>query len=956
MKVLNALKPSCFIKNNSNYLILIFTPLLFLGVVFVTSLQAQTANEFVIDNETEFSKNLFSLKKSGIISIPVSEKSKLQGTINFKEGNLSNYKLIGSILGHPNASYTISKFGQSVSGRIILKDENEAYQILTNDLNEVIIKKVDINTLICTDIQKADGDDVGYNLLKAATAQPDLQSLPGSKFTIYLDFDGERVTNTSWNKGGTIDAKSNNYNDATILGIWRIIAEDFSPFNVNVTTNRAVYDATPIRQRIMTIFTTTTTAAPGAGGVAYINSFSSNSDEPCWVFNKGTRAAGETGSHEVGHTLGLGHDGISGGTTYYSGHGEWSPIMGWSVNKKIGQWSKGEYNNANRSNQDDLAIISGSRNKFGYKNDDTGNSLNDAKELVVNSDGTVVSEKNEGVITTRQDVDVYSFITAGGPVTFDFQPNPWHPNLNIQARLLNAKGEELAIDNPFKDLTAKISADLPGGTYFLEIDGKGEGNLTNGYSDYASIGNYSISGSYTPGDNNQPPIANFTATQDCSEFIFTSTSINTVTSYSWDFGDGSTSTEEEPTHIYTQNGNYTVKLTVTNNNGTDEAIKEQFASVTIATKPEDTEASFCSGEPATVNLKGSNGYVWYDSEDGTKVVATGNKVNLPDLTGTKTYYVAGTSQPIIEGSGGLKSIDQNNGKIHQGGFYLVFNTKEETILKSAKVFAQGSGARTIELRNSNGDLVTSKDINIVDGESVILIDITIPAGKEWQIGFAETANLFRTNVNNLGYPFTISDIVTITGSTASEDAQSYYYYLYDWKVTTTGGCESTERAEVVITAGKKPSKPTVSISEERNELRVNDTYERYTWYLNNQEIQGADSQTYVAQEAGTYQVEVFNAEGCGTLSDDLVLATLSVETILDNAALRAFPNPVKETLFIEGLETIQDAQTTTIVNLLGQKVKSFNGKVSQIDFSDIGNGIYFLTINNQVVEKIIKTN
>jgi PKD repeat protein len=40
-------------------------------------------------------------------------------------------------------------------------------------------------------------------------------------------------------------------------------------------------------------------------------------------------------------------------------------------------------------------------------------------------------------------------------------------------------------------------------------------------------------------------------------------------SRTWDFGDGTSSTEQNPTHIYSEAGNYTIKLTVSNTNGTD---------------------------------------------------------------------------------------------------------------------------------------------------------------------------------------------------------------------------------------------------------------------------------------------------------------------------------------------------------------------------------------------------
>jgi PKD repeat protein len=61
------------------------------------------------------------------------------------------------------------------------------------------------------------------------------------------------------------------------------------------------------------------------------------------------------------------------------------------------------------------------------------------------------------------------------------------------------------------------------------------------------------------------PVANFTAEIENNSIIFTSNSDNEI-NYMWDFGDGNTSTLENPTHTYSTTNNYTVRLTVYSNN------------------------------------------------------------------------------------------------------------------------------------------------------------------------------------------------------------------------------------------------------------------------------------------------------------------------------------------------------------------------------------------------------
>ncbi len=61
------------------------------------------------------------------------------------------------------------------------------------------------------------------------------------------------------------------------------------------------------------------------------------------------------------------------------------------------------------------------------------------------------------------------------------------------------------------------------------------------------------------------PIPQFTYTQNGSEFIFVNSSQNS-TSYSWDFGDGNSSTDVHPIHTYMTEGTFTVELMADNNN------------------------------------------------------------------------------------------------------------------------------------------------------------------------------------------------------------------------------------------------------------------------------------------------------------------------------------------------------------------------------------------------------
>ncbi len=355
-----------------------------------------------------------------------------------------------------------------------------------------------------------------------------LNSLAGSNFTIYLDFDGNTTTNTYWNDSANpsiitpaydFDGNTAAFSTAELTRIqyiWQRVAEDFSPFNVNVTTqaptdlNDLIKSGTNDTRWGIGVAIggssggTNDWFKSSAGGVAYLDSFSWSTDTPVFVFtqklgNGDEKYTAEAISHEVGHSLGLDHDGRNSPVEgYYGGQGTgetgWAPIMGVGYYQNLTQWSKGEYTAANNT-EDDLQIIT-TRNGFGYRVDDAGNNIGTAKALTIA--GNAVS--GNGIIERNTDVDFYSFVSDAGAITLNIDPAARGANLDILAELYSANGTLIASSNPIDGLAATISTTLAtAGTYYLKIDGVGKGDpLTTGYSDYGSLGQYFISGNIIP--------------------------------------------------------------------------------------------------------------------------------------------------------------------------------------------------------------------------------------------------------------------------------------------------------------------------------------------------------------------------------------------------------------------------------------------------------------------------
>ena len=424
-----------------------------------------------------------------------------------------------------------------------------------------------------------------------------LNSRPGSKRVIYLDFNGHQTIGTAWNAqyGSTItsppyttDATSafSTAELQTIQNMWKQVAEDYAPFDVNVTTQDpglAAITRTGTGDEYYgtrVVITQDNFAACGCGGFAYLTAFNDTDDyyKPAFVFNTSLIGAGEAISHEVGHNLGLNHDGITGGAAYYEGHGSgatgWAPIMGVGYYQKLVQWSKGEYSAANNT-EDDIAKIP----SYGatLMVDDHSNTMTGASVLDATANGGTSTLSGRGLIGLRGDIDYFSFVSDAGSYNLAVKPAPYSPDLDIRAKLYNSAGTLIANSNPVDTLPAALSGSLAAGTYYLAVDGIGKGDpLTTGYSDYGSLGRYSVTGTvpgsgaliapvavasapnYTPG--NAPLYVGFDGSGS-------SDADGVIVAWNWNFGDGSSASGKLVNHTYNAPGSYTANLTIIDNHG-----------------------------------------------------------------------------------------------------------------------------------------------------------------------------------------------------------------------------------------------------------------------------------------------------------------------------------------------------------------------------------------------------
>lgn len=419
--------------------------------------------------------------------------------------------------------YVLSRHSERVL-RIVSTGEGEAARVEAVAASDLLCARFEEGLLLpgMPPEPQASEADSAPNAASLPEPAPLLESRPGAPSVVFLSFDGETVVGTPWNtsyNGGDPIVAAPFAASEHIPGIWASIAEDYAVYDVNVTTDRARFEGAPPDRRVMVVFTPTRDwYGSSAGGVAFRGSFGSPTNPYCWVFNRTLNGAAEAGSHEIGHTVGLRHDGTS-SRAYYTGHthasgASWAPIMGSGYNRSIVQFSKGEYPNANRA-EDDFAIMAGYLDPIP---DDHGDSLATATAAQESSEGSLLAE---GTIGTESDVDVFRFVTAAtGTVSLSVSPHPAYRNLDAELELLDAAFGPLGSSAPEGPFDASVTLPaLPPGTYYARVRGTGLGDLATGYPRYGSVGTYTLSGSY-PGTPLPPAPAGFSASDGASpEFV-----------------------------------------------------------------------------------------------------------------------------------------------------------------------------------------------------------------------------------------------------------------------------------------------------------------------------------------------------------------------------------------------------------------------------------------------------
>ncbi|MCK4922494.1 MAG: VCBS repeat-containing protein, partial [Bacteroidales bacterium] len=312
--------------------------------------------------------------------------------------------------------------------------------------------------------------------------------------------------------------------------------------------------------------------------------------------------------------------------------------------------------------------------------------------------------------------------------------------------------------------------------------------------------------------------------ESTSHFLDQSVATDEIISWTWDFGDGVYSTDQNPTHIFTNFGTHQVKLLVQTNEFSDSITQD------VIVKPKPTTAFI-----ADVVCQGTS----------TDFI---NSTTLNGTTITNWYWDFG------DGAFSTLQDPPAHGYLVTGDY----NVK-------LAAYADNGCADSIENTATVAEIPTSN----------------IAAGGSPEFCEGESVKLSVFQSSSFNYQWKIGGVPV-----AGADSSVYYAIgTGDYTVSVTnqiGGCNSESATPVSVLVSATPPQPLIQTSTPTTFcagdsviISVTDNVDySYQWKLNGGAV-GSDTSIFVAKESGIYTLEVSNSTGCTSLSTNSIVVVVN---------------------------------------------------------------------------------
>ena len=476
------------------------------------------------------------------------------------------------------------------------------------------------------------------------------------------------------------------------------------------------------------------------------------------------------------------------------------------------------------------------------------------------------------------------------------------------------------------------------------------------------------------------PCADFTYNipNICSGQVdFTDITTNNPTTWSWTFGDGSSSSAQNPSYTYAGAGSYTVELIACNGTSCD-----TVSYVVTISNTNGPIAAFCSPITTTAGTVGMGVYN-----------VSFNSINNTTNGGTDSYqdYTCGVSTTVTEGNSYAINVTTGSGYGEDVRVWIdfdndgQFNMTNELVFVSDNILQNHSGSVAIPTGLLIGTPLRMRVISDYESNSITTSCYTPAYGQceDYTVLIQSNnqppiANFSYNILNQCQGVIQFTDISTnfptswfwnFDDGTTSTNQNPFHTYtsagLYNVTLTATNSFGSDVYNQQIIINSLNASIDILSTTLINQPINFNANAPgaiSWSWDFGDGYLANIQSPTHTYINVGQYVVTliVTNGAGCtSTAYDTINIFPVSIDE--HDSYFMIFPNPNNGTLYIVN-KTSENISSINIISALGKLVFSFNNNENyfnsqKIELNEVSTGVYFVKIlyedNNLISRKFL---
>ena len=207
---------------------------------------------------------------------------------------------------------------------------------------------------------------------------------------------------------------------------------------------------------------------------------------------------------------------------------------------------------------------------------------------------------------------------------------------------------------------------------------------------------------------------------------------------------------------------------------------------------EEPEAQIVVQSDIPVTFTAGPGSHWYETAESDVPITIAESYTMPFLTEDASVWVSNAEYDML---GGKLAPDFGNGNHHTNNVRgLTFDVFQSVLFESVEVYAAEAGNQVVEIFDNGDNLLHAVSQDVNPGLNVFVLNVELAAAEDYQIRSGNDVPLLWRDHDgaDVHYPFELGSIATITGTTdvGTPNQFSYYYFFYNWKMSSTDPCLS----------------------------------------------------------------------------------------------------------------------------------------------------------------------